>query len=112
MKKESYTEIICSGFCKFHGEGKDDLACETYNVLAERFAPGELKAGIQGIHSRPDFSHDEMIKRLVCDRCDFVKDGCDFREGKGGVPCGGYTIIEWLMAKGRLNYKKTHDQGR
>lgn len=97
MKTASYTDIICKKFCDYYKDGKEELACETYNFLAGKFTPGELEAGLRDIGELPDFLHDEEIKKLICENCDFLIDGCDFREGLNAPPCGGYTIIEWLI---------------
>lgn len=102
MKAPEYTEIICRGFCSFFREGKDELACRTYSFLAERFSPGDLSALIKDIIRTPDLSRDRELRDLVCERCEFLIDGCDFREGVEAPPCGGYTIIEWLLKKDRL----------
>lgn len=73
------------------------MACETYNFLASGFAPEALAASAQDIKAKSDLSFDAEIKKNICARCDFLLDGCDFREGLGSTPCGGYAIVEWLM---------------
>lgn len=103
MKRDEYTDIICRGFCTFYKEGKEESACGTYHFLESNLTSGELKAGIKGIKPEPDFSRDKEIERLVCEQCDFFVDGCDFREGLGAQPCGGYAIVEWFLRKKHLN---------
>lgn len=100
MKKDIYTEIICKGFCSYYKGGKEDLTCGAYNFLAGELTPRELSSAINYIKAKPDFSFDGQIIKLVCERCDFLIDGCDFREGLNMPPCGGYTIVEWLMKNG------------
>lgn len=102
MKNASYTDIICKKFCDYYKDGKEEFACETYNFLARKFAPGELESRIQDIGKSPEFLHDEEIKKLICEKCDFLVDGCDFREGLDAQPCGGYAIIEWLIKNGEI----------
>lgn len=97
MKIDKYTELICKGFCSFYKAGKEEMACETYNFLASKFRPEKLALSIQDIKAEPDFSCDTEIKKNICARCDFLIDGCDFREGIGSVPCGGYAIVEGLI---------------
>lgn len=99
MKTDSYTKTICRGFCRFYKEGKEELTCGTYNFLAERFGPEDLAAKIKDIRKTADFSRDEEIKKIICGKCEFLADGCDFREGLDSPPCGGYTIIEWLLSQ-------------
>lgn len=73
------------------------MACETYNFLASKFTPETLDPSLQEIKATSDFSCDAEIKKNICARCAFLIDGCDFREGLGSVPCGGYAIVEWLL---------------
>ena len=106
MKKDDYTDIICKRFCTFYNSGKEELACGTYDFIFRNLTPGELESAIQGIAPTPDFTCDRKIQGLTCEKCDFMIDGCDFREGVGTSPCGGYTIIEWLVkraARGSLS---------
>lgn len=106
MKNDVYTEIICKGFCRFYKEGKEELSCGTYAFLFERFTPEELSREIRAIRTQPEFSHDEQIRKLICERCGFIEDGCDFIEGLDSPPCGGYTIVEWLLNKEQVAGKK------
>lgn len=97
MKTDKHTEIICRNFCHFYKEVNEAMACETYNFLVSRFTPETLCLSIQEIKAKPDFSSDAEIKETICADCAFLIDGCDFREGLGSTPCGGYTIVEWLL---------------
>jgi hypothetical protein len=106
VKRDDYTDIICKRFCTFYKSGKEELTCGTYDFISRNLTPGELTSVVRGIPSLPDFSFDEKIRVLACGKCDFVADGCDFREGMDAPPCGGYAIAEWLMkeaAKGPLS---------
>ncbi len=94
MKKREVTEIICRRYCKYYKEGKEDLLCGTYRFLAERYSAGELERVPEEI--APDFSGDAYILEEICKGCEFVADGCDFRGGNPGPPCGGYYVVEWL----------------
>ena len=100
MKDHNYTEVICKRFCKYYREGKEELTCGTYNFLNNTLTLNELISESSNILSVPDFSVDEEILKTVCEKCDFFKDGCDFRAGESVSPCGGYTIIEWLIRQG------------
>lgn len=97
MKRDNYTEIICKRFCRYYKEGKEELTCGTYNFLAREIAPKELASLTRNIEAGPDFSFDRDIKELACDKCEFLADGCDFREGLDALPCGGYAIVERLL---------------
>jgi hypothetical protein len=108
VKKDVYTDIICKGFCTFYNSGNEKLICGTYDFIFRNLTPGELESAILGIASTPDFTCDRKIQGLICEKCGFVIDGCDFREGMDAPPCGGYTIIEWLIKKG---LRKSHSAG-
>ncbi len=102
MKDRAYTSIICQGFCRFYKEGKEDLHCETYNFLRRILTPGELTAFLGQLEnaerdSAPDFSKDREIEAMVCKKCEFLIDGCDFREDGSHPPCGGYILLERLL---------------
>ena len=105
MKDQDYTSIICKGFCSFYKEGKEDLCCGTYLFLKNNLTLRELRSVLSlskmddrpSEHVFPAFPADEEIKRLVCDKCDFLVDGCDFREDGSHPPCGGYSIIKMLL---------------
>src|SRR5512143_1371588 len=99
VKKKDYTDIICKRFCTFYKPGKEVLACGTYAFISRNLTLGELESAIRGIASTPDFACDMKIRRLICEKCDFVLDGCAFREGLEAPPCGGYTIVEWLLKR-------------
>jgi hypothetical protein len=102
IKDEDYTGIICKRFCSFYKEGKEDLCCGTYLFLKRNITLHELSCFIdlsKAIQLQPEctFSADDEIKSLVCEKCDFMVDGCDFREDGSLPTCGGYIIIEKLL---------------
>jgi len=94
VKNKKLTEIICRRYCRYYKDGKENLLCGTYRYLAERYPVGELQRVPEGII--PDFSRDTYILDEICKKCEFFADGCDFREGNPGPPCGGYCVVEWL----------------
>jgi len=102
MKDKDYACFICKGFCSFYKEGKEDLCCGTYLFLKNNLTLRELRSvlDLSKMASRPSgyvSPADDEIKRLVCDKCDFLVDGCDFREDGSHPPCGGYKIIDMLL---------------
>lgn len=94
MKADQYTTWVCRHHCRFYKEGKEELLCETYRYLRDNYSPVELSEVPPGI--QPDFLEDDWIMENVCKRCEFLIDGCDYREGNPSPPCGGYVVIEWL----------------
>jgi len=105
MKEEQFTDIICKKFCRFYKGGKEEMQCGTYRYLREHFPSEKLRSLVEDISASPDLGHDEEIRDLICSSCEFLVDGCDFRDGLDSPPCGGYTIIEYLLSKGLLEKK-------
>ncbi|HET6514473.1 MAG TPA: hypothetical protein VFG09_04880, partial [Thermodesulfovibrionales bacterium] len=65
MKRNRYTEIICSEFCRYSKEGREELMCGSYRFLTGILTPGELKSLCREISSAPDFSCDREIRETV-----------------------------------------------
>jgi phosphohistidine phosphatase len=103
MKEDSYTDIICKRFCAFYREGKEEFQCGTYLYLKEQFSAEDLRSFLADMPEHPDHTEDDLILSIVCNKCDFLVDGCDYREGLDSPPCGGYIIVEHLIKKGALN---------
>jgi hypothetical protein len=100
MKEGKYTEVICSNFCRFYKEGKEELQCGAYMFLKKCFSPDEIAVFVQNIDAGPLFMFDDFIRELICERCEFLTDGCDYREGLESPPCGGYAVIEHMVRRG------------
>ncbi|MBI5044156.1 MAG: hypothetical protein HZC10_10105 [Nitrospirae bacterium] len=123
MDKNEAINIICKNFCRFYKPEKDEaLACRGFNLVLNLV--GEKKINEARISEITDFTlsdypFDELLKERLCKKCDFVVDGCAFRdnphpslplstgEGEGGgekkIPCGGYILLTNLLSKGILN---------
>ncbi len=99
MKEGVWTEIICRGFCPYFKEGKEELQCAPYALLKETFTINEIRAALDALSGKgePDFTRDEEIDEIACRGCEFLADGCDFRQDRSGPPCGGYTVLEALL---------------
>ncbi len=99
MKDRAYTEIICKSYCTYYKGDKEDLRCGTYLFLERHLTAAELRILLPSLRpsTESDFSQDDDMKKLVCERCDLLIDGCDFREDRSGPPCGGYALIERLL---------------
>lgn len=92
------TELICGRFCAFYKPGnKEEMMCGTFDFLARNLSPGELRRASDLAGPECTFSVDDKIRGLVCSRCEFAVDGCDFRAGLDSPPCGGYNIVEALL---------------
>jgi hypothetical protein len=99
MKDDAYTEIICKELCKYYREGKEELHCNGYVFLRDNFTPHELKTMLDLSKPQKDMKYeipdeDEELINLVCAKCDFFIDECDYTDNRSGPPCGGYLIIK------------------
>lgn len=91
-------KLICEKFCAFYKPGKkEELKCGAYEFLVANYAHGEIEAAAGKAAREPLFSQDAEIMERVCRQCDFLVDGCDYRDGIGRTPCGGYTVAERLL---------------
>lgn len=108
MKDRTYTDIICKGFCSYFSEGKEELFCGCYQFLRQNFTSKELSLLSVSLGKSNDrqfqqeninTSSDDEIKRTACSKCDFLVGGCDFAENRSGPPCGGYIVLNSLLAK-------------
>jgi hypothetical protein len=97
MEESLYAEHICGRFCSFYRPGKKILQCGSFKVRREILSPGELRRIAESTAPEYDLTGDEDINELVCSRCDFTADGCDFYQGLDSPPCGGYTIVRRLL---------------
>ncbi|GER93278.1 hypothetical protein A45J_1014 [hot springs metagenome] len=101
MKDRAYTNIICKGFCKYYKEGKEELHCGGYEILRNNFTPYELKTLVGLLKCRNEIKNHITAKNnrlinLICARCDFFIEECDYTYNYAGPPCGGYIIINQL----------------
>ncbi len=95
-----YTELICKRFCSFYKGGKEELQCQTYRYLRKNVPKNLLQDLPEDL--TPDFSLDGWIREEICSHCDFIIDGCDYRDGNPSPPCGGYVVVEFLKKKGLI----------
>lgn len=102
MKEEDYVDLICRRFCRYYKGGREDVRCGTFSFLRRNLTSVELRALIgparaSGMAGAATYSKDAEVKGLACDDCDFLVDGCDFRDNSSGPPCGGYAVMEMLL---------------
>jgi hypothetical protein len=104
MKEIIYSDIICKGFCSFFKEGKEEIQCGGYQLLIDNFTLNELDQLTSLIDRSEELKKqvppdNETLFELVCSRCDFRIDGCDYREDRSGPPCGGFILIRELVKR-------------
>ncbi len=102
MKQEEYTRIICAENCAFYKPGKEEMHCGGYLFLTQNLTAGELAGLLSGCSStafNKDSEADRWLREKVCSQCDFLVDGCDFRDNLPSPPCGGCILIFSLIAR-------------
>lgn len=101
MKSQAYSELICRDFCRYYKPGREEMQCGGYAFLRNNLTSGELeylgkRVKGQGRAAKiPPVSKE--LTELVCLKCDFFIDGCDFTDNRSGPPCGGYLLIKLLL---------------
>jgi hypothetical protein len=102
MKDSLYTDAICRNFCCYYKAGREELKCGGYQFLMEHLTPKELLTLSNGIAAKEALkkyvpADNKDISDLVCRKCKFLIDGCDYRDGIAAPPCGGYLLIDKLF---------------
>lgn len=107
MGKNTFKDFICKPHCIFFKDGKkEEMACHGA-VIAQRLVENK-KISPQWIdlesHEKDTrFKHDDDIIRVVCARCPFEAEDCDFRSKsppQNAIPCGGYIFLYRLKSTG------------
>jgi hypothetical protein len=110
MGKEDFKTYICRPFCMFFREGqKEDLTCQGARVISQlvkvrKLNPHRLPCNGKnsGLWKEPD----PILDSIVCRRCSFEKEDCDFRSNdppSDSEPCGGYILLRLLIKKGIIS---------
>jgi len=105
MKSKEYSELICRGFCNFYRPGKEAIQCGGYSFLRDNLTPGELRylcKSSKKAKDRPELpatasEEHKTMEGLLCRKCDFLVDGCDFMDNRSAPPCGGYILVKLLL---------------
>jgi hypothetical protein len=59
-----------------------------------------------------NFQNDNILKEVICSKCDFYIDGCDFRDPNcnyDAPPCGGLILLSYLFEKGFISREEMED---
>jgi hypothetical protein len=103
MKDRLHTETICRDFCIYFKEGKkEEFRCGGYTYLSEHLTVNELACLCNTIPEKDIIkknipTDNKELFQLVCNKCEFLIDGCDYRDGCAAPPCGGYLLIDRLI---------------
>lgn len=110
MGKKDFNHLVCVPFCAYFREGsKEEFACRGALLVEELLKRGYLKPGTLPKPGRGmDFCgrHDAELDAVVCRRCPFQEEDCDFQSAEhrdDAEPCGGYVLLGLLKAAGRID---------
>ena len=107
MGKKDFQDYICRPFCRYFKEDqKEEMACQGVHIIEwlVRFKILDLNTlprhgKTSSLWEKPD----PGLKALICSRCPFQVDGCDYQSSHppaGTEPCGGYILLSLLNNKG------------
>ncbi len=111
MSKRDFQDYICRPFCSFFRPGeKEELACQGALAVERLAARGVIDPGVLPGREwkREDLwrTADPLLEGMVCGRCPFRDEGCDFRSAgrpDDAEPCGGYILLRILRKSGTLS---------
>ena len=112
MAKDQLIRDVCSRCCVWYKPGeKEELSCG--GVLAIEALGNDLIPPAE-LNEQRDFKncYGELLNELVCRRCAFRVDGCDFRDPKiaeRALPCGGYVHLDNVLSKGIITEADLRD---
>jgi hypothetical protein len=107
--KKHLIDLVCKGYCKFYKESKnEELACEGFRFFerlisspTDNTTPSPpLSRGNSEKSNPPVFQHDSILMDILCKKCDFLIDGCDYRDEKyhaNASPCGGFILLHRII---------------
>ena len=103
MAKNNFKEYICLPYCIFFKEGKtEEFSCRGARII-EFLVDSKVidPARIPALIKTPDLwnKHKEDLGNLVCSRCPFRAEDCDFQSDEPSddlEPCGGFILLAHL----------------
>lgn len=104
-----FHKLICKAYCPYYNPSalSNNLTCYGFIFVQKIIQKNpQYKFLLSLPLSGPKFvyQYDPYIYKLICQKCDFLKTGCDFRwqrritGNKHYDPCGGYIFITRLIA--------------
>ena len=112
--KKHLIDLVCKGYCKFYKESKnEELACEGFRFFERSFSP--LLADNTNKYNLPEtFKYDSVLMDILCKKCDFLIDGCDYKDEKyhgKATPCGGFILLNKILEEQKvINHRDTEAQ--
>ena len=116
--KKQLIDLVCKGYCKFYKESKnEELACEGFRFF-ERLLSSPVNTpdkkpphlflrelnrsewALVSAGNRCGGEYDSILMNILCKKCDFLVDGCDYRDEKyhsEATPCGGFILLNKIL---------------
>ncbi|OGL41871.1 MAG: hypothetical protein A3C43_08025 [Candidatus Schekmanbacteria bacterium RIFCSPHIGHO2_02_FULL_38_11] len=105
--KEQKKYLICELHCRFYKKGKkEESACRGFEIMKSLLDNKMFQDKTEGLRVQVKeitFRSDDILKEIICKKCDFFIDGCDFRDpdcNYDASPCGGFILLSYLFEKG------------
>jgi hypothetical protein len=95
-------ESLCGRFCAYYKPAKDEeLTCRGFTVVQRMIREGK-QISFDASDGPVGADTAAALRRLLCRRCPFYREDCDFAANVGTLPCGGYLLIGRLVDRGAL----------
>lgn len=102
-------ESLCGRFCAYYKPAKnEELACRGFLVVERMIGEGKA-ISFEGSEEPVGADTAVALARLLCGRCPFCRDDCDFAANREAPPCGGYLLVGRLIDRGALSLDDLRD---
>jgi len=99
-KSAPLDKTLCLKYCAYYKPGqKEELFCRGYAVV-DRIMRSGKPIEISDVGSMPGSGPRQTLVQQLCSSCDFFEQDCDFMQDRGAQPCGGFLLLEQLLASG------------
>ena len=114
MNGESAEKKICQARCNYYKPNrKDEERCRGFELasllLSEKALPTTSGVG----PFDPSYKR-SFLRKVLCERCPFFVDGCDFVSDDGppgAMPCGGLALISALLKNAAIEESEVEATG-
>jgi hypothetical protein len=105
--KTNFIDYICRPYCVYFKEGaKEDMACLGARIAEKLSEQSFFDPRAISMEKNPSAwlnqSRDAALLEIVCRRCEFMDDDCDYRSDsppEDTQPCGGLILLSLLMSR-------------
>ena len=105
MKKSTtLVQALCAPYCKYFKQDRnEELLCRSAVVVERLIDAGVFVPGREFAQNASAPDTQETLIRRVCAACDFRENDCDFSQDRRANPCGGFTLLCWLLEAGLVS---------